>query len=122
MPPIARARPRRGMTAIARTRRRLQQTGPYLSLLLMLLPLLLVEPLKIAALVVAGKGHWMSGTGILVAAYAVSLLFVERLFKVVKPKLMTLDWFARSWTWFTAIRDRAWTWLRWRILEKGLGR
>jgi hypothetical protein len=30
----------------------------------------------------AGGGHW---TGIMMAAYAVSLVFVERLFKVVSP-------------------------------------
>jgi hypothetical protein len=121
MPPIARPCRRREMTVIAHTRRCLQQTGPCLSLILVFVPLLLVEPLKLAALVLAGKGHWISGTGILVAAYAVSLLFVERLFKVLKPKLMTLNWFAKSWTWVTAIRDGAWAWLRWRTLKNGLG-
>jgi hypothetical protein len=81
-------------------------------------PLLLAEPLKLVALVLAGKGHWISGTGILIAAYAVSLLFVERLFKVLKPKLLTLNWFAKSWTWATAIREGAWAWLRWRIFRE----
>jgi hypothetical protein len=33
----------------------------------------------------AGGGHWLTGTGIMMAAYAVSLVFVERLFKVVSP-------------------------------------
>src|SRR3981081_1742762 len=44
-------RRRRQMTVIAHTRRCLQQSGPYLSLLLMFVPLLLVEPLKFSALV-----------------------------------------------------------------------
>jgi hypothetical protein len=35
----------------------------------------------------------------IIGAFAVSLLVVERLFKVVKPKLMMLSWFARLWTW-----------------------
>jgi hypothetical protein len=39
-------------------------------LILILLPLLLVEPLKLAALVIAGKGHWLAGTGIIIGAYA----------------------------------------------------
>jgi hypothetical protein len=30
-------------------------------------------------------------------AYAVSLLIIERLFRAVKPKLMTLGWFASLW-------------------------
>jgi len=33
----------------------------------------------------AGGGHWLTGTGIMMAAYAVSLVFVEHLFKVVSP-------------------------------------
>jgi hypothetical protein len=78
----------------------------------MLLPIIVVEPLKIVALLVAGHGHWLSGTGILIAAYVVSLFFVERLFKVVKPKLMTLSWFATPWIWFSSWRDKIWALLR----------
>jgi len=33
----------------------------------------------------AGGGHWLTGTGIMMAAYAVSLAFVEPLFNVVSP-------------------------------------
>src|SRR3954452_1260875 len=89
MPPIAR-NPRRGrMTFSARIRRRLQKMSAYLSLILLLVPLLLVEPFKLLAVIVAGTGHWLAGTGMLVTAYAASLLVIERLFRVVKPKLMT---------------------------------
>ena len=56
---------------------------------------------------IAGKGHWITGTGILIGAYAVSLLFIERLFRVVKPKLLSLPWFAKLWLWFTAVRQKA---------------
>ena len=93
---------RRKLTTLASARRRIQQLGPYQSLGLMLLPIVLVEPLKIAALFVAGNGHWLSGTGILIAAYLASLFVVERLFKVVKSKLMTMNWFAAVWLWFAA--------------------
>jgi hypothetical protein len=106
MPLIARIRRRRQMTLLARTRRRLQGMSPYLSLVLLLVPLLLVEPLKLVAVCVAGEGHWLTGTAMLVATYAASLLFVERLFKVVKPKLMMLGWFARLWMWFSALRNK----------------
>jgi hypothetical protein len=105
-------KPRRSMPPLAFARRQIQQLGPYQSLALILLPILLVEPLKVAAVFVAGEGHWLAGTGILVAAYATSLVFVERLFKVVKPKLMTMNWFASIWMWFTAVRDKAWVWFR----------
>jgi hypothetical protein len=94
MPLVGRPRIRREMTGSARRRRRIQQLGPYPSLLLLVAPLAIVEPLKFLALLVAGKGHWLCGTAMIVAAYAVSLFIVERLFRLVRPKLLTLDWFA----------------------------
>jgi pilus assembly protein TadC len=99
MSPIPRNRRRREMALLTRARRRIQKLSPYQSLALLLVPLILVEPLKLIALFVAGEGHWLTGTGMIIGAYAVSLLVVERLFKVVKPKLMMLSWFARLWTW-----------------------
>ncbi len=81
--------------------------SPYLSLLVLLVPLLLVEPLKVAAVFIAGNGHWITGTGILIGAYAASFLFVERLFRVVKPKLLTLPWFEKLWLWFVGLRQKA---------------
>jgi hypothetical protein len=110
MPLIARKRRRRGMTFIARTRRRFQKMSPYLSLVLLLVPLALVEPLKLVALIVAGEGHWLTGTGMILGAYAVSIVVVERLFRVVKPKLMTLSWFAKLWTRLVAFRNKVIPW------------
>lgn len=98
------------MTLLSGVRRRIQKMGPYLSLALLALPLTLVEPLKIVALYVVGKGHWITGTAMIIGAYAVSLLLVERLFKVVKPKLMMLTWFSKLWTRFTAIRSKTLSW------------
>ena len=103
MPLFARTRLRPGMTALARVRRRIQQLGPYQSLALLMVPVGLVEPIKIVALFVAGTGHWFSGTAMIVGAYAVSLLIIERLFRVVKPKLMMLGWFAILWIWVVAL-------------------
>jgi hypothetical protein len=97
-------------------RRAVDRLGPYQSLALLLIPLSIVEPLKLAAVAVAGHGHWLTGTGMIVVAYAVSLLLVERLFVMVKPKLLKLDWFARVWIRFVALRRRVvWgsrSWLR----------
>jgi hypothetical protein len=80
--------------------------GPYQSLVLLLIPTAIVEPLKLVALAVAGEGHWITGTAMIVIAYAASLLLVERLFTIVKPKLLTLPWFARLWDWFVNRRER----------------
>jgi hypothetical protein len=77
----------------------IEQLGPYQSLLILAIPTSLVEPLKLIAVAVAGEGHWITGTFMIIAAYGCSLLFVERLFRVVRPKLLTLPWFARLWNW-----------------------
>jgi hypothetical protein len=48
----------------------------------------------------------------MICAYAVSLLITERLFILVKPKLLTLHWFAVLWSWFVVGRDKTLRWLR----------
>jgi hypothetical protein len=73
MPLFARARAQRKMTTLARTRRLIQQLGPYQSLALLMVPVGLAEPLKLVALFVAGTGHWFSGTAIIVGAYVISI-------------------------------------------------
>jgi len=91
----------------SRLRRTIEGLGPYQSLVLLAIPVSLIEPLKLAAVAIAGEGHWITGTLTIIFAYAASLLLVERLFRIVKPKLLTLPWFARLWNGFMALRNRA---------------
>jgi hypothetical protein len=105
MPLVAHTPVRLKLNVRARFRRRVQQLGPYQSLLLLLVPLGVVEPLKIVAVVVAGKGHWLSGAATIAAAYVMSLLITERLFRLVKPKVMMLDWFAAIWAKALSLRS-----------------
>jgi hypothetical protein len=88
-------------------RRSIEGLGPYPSLFLLVLPMATVEPLKLAAVAVAGKGHWLTGTAMIVTCYAFSLLVIERLFVIVKPKLLTIPWFAKLWKGFVSVRTRA---------------
>jgi hypothetical protein len=43
-------------------RRSIEGLGRYPSLFLLALPTATVEPLKLVAVAVAGKGHWVTGT------------------------------------------------------------
>jgi hypothetical protein len=97
----------------SRLRRIIEGLGPYQSLVLLAIPTALVEPLKLIAVAVAGDGHWITGTVMIVAAYAASFVLVERLFLIVKPKLLMLPWFARLWTRFIVIRGKAAGLFRW---------
>jgi hypothetical protein len=98
MPAIVKKQRHGRMTLAALARRKIQQIGPYKSLALLFVPLLIVEPLKIAGVAFAGLGHWVGGACMIVGAYAAGLLIVDRLFRVVKSKLLTMKWFAASAT------------------------
>jgi hypothetical protein len=95
-----------------RLRRSIERLGPYPSLVLVAVPLAIVEPLKLAIIFVAGSGHWVTGSIAMVCVYALDILVVERLFRIAKPKLLLIPWFAMIWEWFAATWDKGRGWLR----------
>lgn len=90
----------------------IQALGPYQSLALLAVPTATVEPLKLVAVAVAGAGHWITGAAMIVACYTLSLVVVERLFIIVKPKLLMIPWFARIWQWFVRVRTKVLVWCK----------
>jgi hypothetical protein len=86
------------------TRHWLRRLGPYQALFVLMFPLAVVEPLKLGAVAIVGSGHWYTGTAGLGAAYLASLFGIHRLFLILKPKLLKLRWFARSWCYFAGVR------------------
>jgi hypothetical protein len=46
--------------------------GPPVGAALLLAPAAIVKPLKLAALALAGRGHWITGTGMIIAAWQVA--------------------------------------------------
>ena len=53
--------------------------------------------------------RWSSGNDLRLRG---DLFITERLFVVLKPKLLTLPWFAFAWRWFVTVRDKLVYWLR----------
>jgi hypothetical protein len=49
---------------------------------------------------------------VMICAYAASFFVTERLFVLLKPKLLTLRWVAMFWSWFVVIRTEVLRWLR----------
>jgi hypothetical protein len=90
--------------------------SPYQSLGLFAVPVCLIEPLKLVAIAVVGEGHWITGTAMIIAAYLGSLLVVDRLLRIAKPKLLMLPWFLKLWDGFLSLRDKAIGWFR-RVLK-----
>jgi hypothetical protein len=103
--------PRRPKQHLRRLRQQIERLPPYLALFILVAPLAVVEPLKLVTVFIAGEGHWITGGLVMLFAYAVSLFVTHWLFVVVKPKLLTLPWFARAWARVVAVRDRAWRWV-----------
>ena len=93
----------------------LQGLGPYSSLLILAIPLAIAEPLKLVAVWVFGEGRFVVAVLIMTCAYAASLFVTEQIFSIVKPKLLTLKWFAAVWRRFVQCRDETYRWIlgRW---------
>jgi hypothetical protein len=106
MPALAKRRFHRSMTFAAAARRRIQQFGPIKSLAVLLIPLLVVEPLKMTGVAFVGLGHWVAGACMIVGGYAAGFLVIERLFRVVKSKLYTMKWCAALAAKFQVTRAR----------------
>lgn len=85
---------------------RIESLGPYSTLAVFLIPLILLEPAKPLGAYLIASEHFASGSLVLVLGEVLKLLIVERVFQIGRPKLMTIKWFA--WT-----HDFVVGWLSW---------
>jgi hypothetical protein len=85
---------------------------PYGALAVFLLPSLLLLPIKLLALWLISRAWVVAGTLVIVAAKLVGTAIVARLFSLTQPALMTLPWFARSYTRWSAWKTRLLTQVR----------
>jgi hypothetical protein len=95
-----------GRTFINAAQRRVGRLPPYAILALLALPFAVAEPAKILALYLMATGHVFIGTLVLAAAYFISLVIVERLFRGGRTKLLTIPWFKDAWRWLMGLRRR----------------
>jgi len=84
--------------------------GPYPTLALFVVPLVLLEPVKPFSAYVIASGHFRLGVLVLVIGEVLKIAIVERIFNIGRDKLMTIKafaWiynFAFGWlTWFQAL-------------------
>lgn len=118
---IARWRPLAALeTSIARL-------PPYAALVAFALPTLVLLPLKFFALLLIGKGYYMTSVALFLIAKAVATALVARLFILTQPALMSIGWFAwtyeRVMPWKEALTEQvrnSYVWragraLKWRV-------
>ena len=70
--------------------------GPYPTLVLFILPLIVLEPVKPVAAYLAGTGHVIFGLVLVAVGEILKLVLVERLFSVSRDKLLSIPAFAWS--------------------------
>ena len=78
----------------------------YKSLLVFGIPVLLLIPVKLLALLLLSKGHLGAGLGLVVSAKIAGTALAARLFQLTEPALMQLGWFARLYPPWKAWKDR----------------
>ena len=74
----------------------IESLGPYSTLAIFLIPLIVLEPAKPLSAYLIASGHFVSGSLALVLAEVLKISIVERVFHIGRPKLMTIKPFA--WT------------------------
>jgi hypothetical protein len=82
------------------------QLNRYAALLLLLVPWLILEPIKpIGFLLFSHKQH-LAATLLIVGGEVVKLTLFEQLFDMTRPKLMSFQWFAWSYSRWQAAIER----------------
>ena len=90
----------------------IQRLPPYVVLVLLAVPFVIIEPVKVIALYWIATGQVILGIVALGLAQIVSLLTCERIFHVGYEPLMRIGWFKRLMTWLFSLRDKALAWVR----------
>lgn len=83
---------------LARARAWIESLGPYPTLALFLVPIVVLEPVKPVGLYLLATGQVAAGTLLLAVGEILKMLIVERLFHVAQPKLMNIRAFAAVYT------------------------
>src|ERR1700737_2695706 len=79
--------------------------GPYPSLALFAVPVIILEPAKPLAGYLVGTGHFFAGAVTFITAEVLKLTFVERLFQLNKEKLLSIPAFAWGYQYWRAMMD-----------------
>lgn len=88
-----------------RIRRWIISLGPYTSLALFAVPVIILEPAKPLAAYLIGTGHFFAGAVTFIAAEVAKLTVVERLFQLNREKLLSIRAFAWGYEYWRHIME-----------------
>jgi len=90
----------------------LKRLPPRWALVVLLLPSLLILPIKLLAVWLVAEGRVTLGIAVIVAAKLVGTALLAWLFQLIQPALMQLPWFARLHGRWTAWKAELLAWVR----------
>jgi len=97
---------------VARLEAWLAGLPPWAALLAFVAPSTLVLPVKLAAVWFALQGRFGLATASIVVGKMLATALLARLYKILRPILVTMPWFLASETWLFAWRDRLYAFVR----------
>lgn len=97
---------------VARLEARLRRLPPRWALLVLVLPSLLILPIKLLAVWLVAMGRVSLGVLLVIAAKLVGTALLAWLFGLIQPALMQLPWFARVYGRWTAWKTELLAWVR----------
>jgi len=92
--------------------------GPYSSLALFALPVIILEPAKPLAGYLMGTGHFFAGAVTFITAEVLKLTFVERLFQLNRKKLLSIPAFAWGYQYWRRMIEAVESMEVWRASRK----
>lgn len=90
----------------------LKRLPPRWALLVLVLPSLMILPIKLLALWLVAEGRVTLGIAVIVAAKLIGTALLAWLFQLIQPALMQLPWFARVHGRWTAWKAELLAWVR----------
>ena len=103
---------------LERVRRWVTSLGPYPSLALFAVPLILLEPAKPLSGYLIATGHFFAGAVVFIAAEVLKLTVVERLFQLNKEKLLSIPAFAWGFAYWRRMMDFLESTAAWRMARQ----
>jgi hypothetical protein len=99
-------------TPIARIEAWLMRQPPWVAVISFVAPSILILPIKFSALLFVAHRKYGMALGAVIVGKMLATAIVARLYRILRPTLMSLRWFAAADTWFFHWRDEAYAYVR----------
>lgn len=111
---------------IARFEAWLESLPPWAAFMAFVCPSLLILPVKLSAVWFVLHGFYTTALVVVLIAKLVATALLARLYKILRPTLMAIPWYAAIDTWFFEWRDKAYVFVRslpaWQRTQQLVGR